>query len=398
MLKLVAVLKPEAAAEIAITPEGGGVNGAGPAPLWTGSGLQGGAIVLLAVLVSLFALHWASAVVVPVLLGLTFSYALTPVVNQMVRWRLPRAVASTLLLLAIIGSFGSVVWALSGDAVAMMESLPDVAQKLRREVARQRDLGAGAVLVKVQKAAAEIESVAGDAARPAGPAPSRVTRVQLEPLRFDVRDHLWTGTQGLISGLAHVTVVLFVALFMLSSGDTFRRKMARIAGPNFGMRRLTVSALDEIDQQIQRYLLVQLFTSLLVGVAVWLCFWGLGLENAPVWGLLAFVLNFIPYLGSVVLTGASSLFAFMQFGSIEMALVVGGVSLLINSVESHVLTPWLTVRSSRMNPVAVFVGVLAWGWLWGLGGLFLGMPILIAVKAVCDRVNELKAVGEILGD
>lgn len=361
-------------------------------------GLHSGALIVLAVLASLFTLHWASAVVVPVLLGLTFSYALTPVVNRLVRWHLSRAVAAALLLLGLVGSVGWVAWSISDDAAAMVEQLPAVAQKLRQEVARHRAQGPGAVIAHVQKAAAEIEVAASDQA-PAGAAvQGRVTRVQIEPARFNVRDYLWTGTVGLLSGLGHATVVLFVTFFLLAAGDTFRRKMARIAGPTFGTRRLTVSALDEIDDQIQRYLLVQLFTSLLVGLAVWLSFWALGVEYAPVWGALAFVLNFIPYFGSVALTGASALFGFVQFGSLEMALLIGGTSLLINSIESHVLTPWLTVRASRMNPVAVFVGVLAWGWLWGLGGLFLGMPILIAIKAVCDRVDGFKAVGELLGD
>ena len=369
---------------------------ADPAAPVRGTGLRGGAILLVAVLASLFALSWAGAVVVPVLLGVTFSYALTPAVNRLTRWRLPRAVAAALLLGCIVGGLGSLAWSLSDDAAAMVERLPEVAQKLRRELVRQRDQGAAAAITQVQKAAAEIESAAADPVQAA--APGRVTRVQIEPVRFNIRDYLWTGTLGLLTGLGYFTVVLFVTFFLLASGDTFRRKLVRIAGPGFGPRRLTLAALDEIDHHIQRYLLVQLFTSALVGLAVWLVFWWLGVDNAPVWGALGFVLNLIPYFGAVALAGASALYAYVQFGSINMGLAVGGAAVLINLLESNLLTPWLTVRASRLNPVAVFVGVLAWGWLWGLGGLFLGMPILIALKAICDRVDELHAVGEFLGD
>jgi predicted PurR-regulated permease PerM len=331
-------------------------------------------IVLVAVLASLYALSWARAVVVPVLLGLTFSYALTPAVNALVRWHLPRSIASVLVLAFIVGGIGSVTWSISDDAAAMVDALPEVAQKFRREVTRQRGQGAASAITQVQKAAAEIESAAADPAL--SPSSARVTRVQI----------------------GYTTVVLFVTFFLLASGDVFRRKMVKIAGPDFGSRRLTLGALQEINHHIQRYLVVQLFTSALVGLAVWLTFWWLGVDNAPVWGALAFVLNLIPYFGNVVLTGAAALFAFVQFGSLSMALAVGGAALVINVLESNLLTPWLTVRASRLNPVAVFVGVLAWGWLWGLGGLFLGMPILIAIKAVCDRVDEFKAVGELLGD
>ena len=123
----------------------------------------------------------------------------------------------------------------------------------------------------------------------------------------------------------------------------------------------------------------------------------LGLDNAAVWGIAAGVLNLIPYVGSVIIAGASSMVAFLQFGTLNMALLVGGASLVIHAITGNLLTPWLTSRASRMSPVAVFVGMLAWGWLWGVWGLLLGIPILMMVKAVCDRVDDLKPIGEFLG-
>ena len=105
----------------------------------------------------------------------------------------------------------------------------------------------------------------------------------------------------------------------------------------------------------------------------------------------------IPYIGAVIVGAGSALVGFMQFGTIQMALLVGGSSFAIHSIVGYLLLPWLTSRTSRMNAVTVFVGVLAWGWLWGLWGLLLGVPILMAVKAVCDRVEDLKPVGELLG-
>jgi predicted PurR-regulated permease PerM len=96
--------------------------------------------------------------------------------------------------------------------------------------------------------------------------------------------------------------------------------------------------------------------------------------------------------------GGSALVGFMQFGTLHMALLVAGISALLHTIEGMLLTPWLTSRANRMNPVAIFVGVLAWGWLWGAWGLLLGVPVLVIIKAICDRVEGLKAVGEILGD
>jgi predicted PurR-regulated permease PerM len=134
------------------------------------------------------------------------------------------------------------------------------------------------------------------------------------------------------------------------------------------------------------------------GLATGIAFALIGLNHAIVWGIAAGVLNLVPYVGNVAVTGGAALVAFLQFGgSVQMALAVAGASLVIDTLKGYVFVPWVTSRASRMNPVVVFVGVLAWGWLWGLWGLLLGFPILMAIKAVCDRVDHLKPVGELLG-
>ncbi len=356
-------------------------------------------LVVIATLAGLLMLHWASAVFVPLALGLMFSYALTPLVNRMVGLYLPRALAAALLLIGIVGGVGALGYSLSDDAESMVEALPDVARKLRASLSGPSSQSpVGTTIEKVQRAATELERAAeeGTAATTAPLQP--VTKVQIEPNRFNVKDYLWTGALGLMTAAGQLTVVIFITFFLLASGDIFRRKMFRIAGPTFGQKKLTLKALDEINVQIQRYLLVQVFTSTLVGVGTWLAFLWIGVEHAGVWGVVAFALNFVPYFGGIFVTGASALMGFVQFGSFEMAMLVGGAALFVNSLEAYIVTPWLTGRAGRMNPVAVFVGVLAWGWLWGIAGLFLGVPILMAIKTVCDRVDDFKPVGELLGD
>ena len=307
----------------------------------------------------------------------------------------PRAV-DAVVVLAVVGGAGAGAYTLSDDASRLIESLPVAAQKLRDTVRARRGEPVGP-LVAVQKAATELEQAAAESNR-ALPVARGVQRVQIEKPRFNVGDHVWSGTLGLLSILGQIVIVALITFFLMASGDTFRRKLVRLAGPTLARRRVTLEAINEVHDQIQRYMAVQIFTSVLVGIATWLSFVAVGLENAAVWGVAAAVLNLVPYIGNVVITAGSAMVGFLQFGTLEMAALIAGISLFINSIEGFLLTPWLTSRASKMNPVAVFVGVLAWGWLWGAWGLLLGVPILRVIKAVCDRVEDFKAVGEFLGE
>ena len=359
--------------------------------------IRSAALITLAVLAGVYTLHWASAVFIPLVLGLMLSYAFSPIVDRLERWRVPRALGAGVLLTGIVGGVGWMTYSLSDDASALIETLPTAALKLR--LALRSSKGGAAptsAIEKVQKAAAEIERAAEESGS-ALPSQRGVTRVIVEKPRFNIKDHLWSGTLGIVTAAGQATVVVLLTYFLLVSGDTFRRKMAKLAGPRLSQKRITVEALDEITAQIKIYLLVQVVTSVIVGVATWLAFMWIGLEHAAVWGVVAGVTNLIPYIGAAIVGAGSALVGFMQFGSIQMALLVGGSSFVIHSIVGYLLLPWLTSRTSRMNAVTVFVGVLAWGWLWGLWGLLLGVPILMAVKAVCDRVEDLKPVGELLG-
>ena len=351
-------------------------------------------LVVLAVFASLFVLQAAKAVFIPVMLGLIFSYALSPLVNWAEARHVPRWLGAAVLLLAILSALGTTAYALSDQAVKMVESLPAAAQKFGRTI-RLRNSESGGTLETVQKAATQIEQVAKEG----NPTPSNrgATRVVIEKSSFNIRDYLWTGTLGLMALIGQFTAVVFLTYFLVVSGNTFRRKLVKLAGPRLSSKKITLQALDEITGQIQLYLQVQLLISVLVGVLTGLALWALGLENAAVWGIAAGVLNLVPYLGSIITAIATALVGFLQFGSINMALAVGGVSLVIHTIIGNLLTPWLTSRTSRMNPVAVFVGLLAWGWLWGVWGLLLGIPILMITKSICDRVDDLAPVSEFLG-
>ncbi|MBC7602854.1 MAG: AI-2E family transporter [Ramlibacter sp.] len=351
-------------------------------------------LVLLAGLTVLATLKWASAFFIPVMIGFMMSYALSPIVNGLARWKIPRAISAAVLLIGILGGAGASIYSFSDDVNQMVSSLPTAAGKLRDAIRTSKSSNSVS-LDTVQQAATQLEQAAADT----GPSPVNrgVQRVQIEKPHFNIRDYLWTGTMGLVSLLGQVVVVTFLTYFLLLSGDTFRRKLVKITGPSLSNKRITVQALDEITEQIQRYLLVQVLASVVVGIATGLAYWALGVNHAVIWGFAGGLWNFVPYIGAIIVTGASALIAFMQFGEIDAALYVAGASLVIHTLVGNLIVPWLTSKASRMNPVAVFIGVLGWGWLWGVWGLLLGIPIMMIVKAVCDRVDDLKPVGEMLG-
>jgi predicted PurR-regulated permease PerM len=378
-------------------------------------------IIIIATIAILAILKWASAFFIPLMLGFVFYYALSPVVEAMASARIPRALGAAVLIIAILGGGAMAIWSLADDANELIRQLPTAAEKVR-DVVIERSSRSNSPLEPVAKAAAELEKAAqatnpaaqaasaaaaasaasaatrSRAARPAAPAaPPAVQRVIVEKPGFDIREHLWSGTVGLVTFVGQLMLVTFLTYFLLLSGDTFRRKLVKIAGPGFTEKKMTVQALDEINAQIRRYLLVQLLASLAVGVLSGFAFAAIGLNHAAVWGVVAGVMNLVPYVGSILATVGPTLGAFMQAGDLELPMLVVGVSLVINVIEGYLLVPWATSKASRMNAVSVFIGVLFWGWLWGVWGLLLGIPIMMVIKAVCDRVDNLKPVGELLG-
>lgn len=358
-------------------------------------------LAILALLASVAMLHWASAVFIPLVLSVLLTCALQPAVDWLQRWHIPAGLGAGALLLMMVMGLGAASWSLGDGAAQLVDSLPVATQKVRdqwRERNRSRNNMGASTLETVQKAATQIEQAATENSTPAPALRRGVQRVVVERAPFNVRDYLLPGTVGLVSGVGQIAAVFFLSFFSLASGDLLRRKLLRIAGSSLERRHITLHTIDEINCQIRRYLLLQLFTSALVGVATGLAYWALGLQHAAVWGVAAAVLNLVPYAGSLVVTGGSALVAFLQFGTLDMALSIGGASLVIHTLVGNLLTPWLTSRAGSLSPVVVFVSVLAWGWLWGVWGLLLGIPVMMVVKAVCDQIAPLQAIGELLGN
>lgn len=354
------------------------------------------ALSIVAGAAAMFILQWAREVFIPIVLSVLISYALEPIVLGLKRLRFPRLLASALVVTLITGALGYTAYALSDDAGAIIASLPDAASKLRRTLRHDRD-SSSSPLENVQKAAAELQRTADETAG-TNPAPKGVQRVQIEEPAIDVKQYLSWGSASVVAFAGQAVLVVFFVFFLLASGDLFKRKLVKLVGPSLEKKKITVHILDDINTQIERFLFVRVITSLAVGIATWLAFRYIGLEQAGVWGIAAGVFNSIPYFGPVIVAAGTAVVGFLQFGTIPMALYVSGVSLAITSLEGWLLTPWLTSRTARTNEVAIFVGLIFWSFVWGIWGTLLAVPMLVAVKACCDRIEDLKPIGELLGE
>jgi predicted PurR-regulated permease PerM len=354
------------------------------------------ALTSIAIVTGTAGLWFAQAILIPIVLAVFISYALDPFQRRLVKWRVPQTVSAALLMCTIAGAFGGGAFVLRNQMGEFLAELPIAAQKLRVAVHDARSAGPSP-MAQIQQAADELRHAATEAAG-SGAATRGVTRVQLEQPGLAMTDLLWRGTLSAVEMTGQVILVLALSYYLLASGDLFKRKLVKLTGTTLSDKKLTVELLNEIDTQIASYLVVRAVISAIVTVATSLAFWALGLRNPVIWGVMAGLLNVVPYVGPALVAAAAGVAGFLQFGTLPMAAVAAGSAILIATLESLLITPWLMGRASSMNAAAVFIGLSFLGWIWGIWGLLLAVPIMMAVKAVCDHVEDLKPIGEMLAD
>lgn len=341
-------------------------------------------------------LQYAQPVLIPIVVAVLISYVLGPAVTSLENHGVPRVLGSFFTIALLCAGIGLGIYTLTDEAMAIVESVPAAARRLANRFEPQRGEPEGA-LDKVQTAAKEIEKAAEKAAEPTT-VPRGVQRVQVVQPAFAASDYLWAGWRNLIAFSGQLTMVLFLVFFLLLTGDLFKRKLVRIAGPTLTEKKISVQIMDEINRQISGFLRVQVITSALVAVATAVVLWWFGVEHFAIWGLLAGIFNSVPYLGPVMVTGGLAVVTFMQFDDLLKTSYVAGATLLITSLEGWLLTPALMSRAAQMNPVAIFIGLLFWSWVWGVWGTILAVPMMMTIKATCDRIEGFEAVGELLGE
>jgi predicted PurR-regulated permease PerM len=358
------------------------------------------ALAMVSTVALIYALQWTQSVLVPFVIGVLVAYALEPSVSWMERRKLPRAIGAAIALALVLGVLGVGVYTLSGQVLQIVRQIPEAAERVRERV-RSRNLQTGA-FGEVQKAANELQKTAEVASAQSEPkrepGTAAVQKVEVVEPAFDAKSYLYWGGLNLIGAAGQFAVIVFLVYFFLVTGDLYKRKIVKIAGPRLRQKKLTVQILDEINVQISSFIRVQVLTSFIVAVATAAALWFLGVQQYIIWGLLAGIFNSIPYIGPILVSGGLAIVAFIQFNDVGKTLTVCGVAFAITSLEGFLLTPALMGRAARMNPVAIFVGLLFWSWIWGVWGAVLAVPMLMMLKAVCDHIEDLQPIGELLGE
>jgi predicted PurR-regulated permease PerM len=358
---------------------------------------RGLALGILASLATVFALSWAQSFVIPLLLGIVISYTVNPLVNWLEAIKIPRVGGTVIVIASIIGALIFGTYSLRGQMQTIVAQLPEAAATFATGVAQMRISGIGN-LQTMQNAAAAVERATTQETPGPVARHQHATHVIVDEPAFKLDNFLWQNSLGALGGIAQAAMVVFLVFFLLLGGDTFKRKLVRVTGPSLSKRKIAVRILDDVNDSIQKYMLMLLTTNLVVALLTWIAFSWIGLENAGAWGVTAGLLHIVPYLGPGVTAVATGMAAFMQFHSLPVALLAAGSSLAIATLVGILVTTWMTGRIAHLNSAAVFISLLFWGWLWGVWGMLLSIPIIVIVKVVSQHVEQLHAMAELLGD
>lgn len=334
----------------------------------------------LFVLAAFYTLYFASAFFLPIVLALLLSFLLTPVVRALNKLRIPNGLGAALVIFALLGSLGWGIYELAGPAYEWAEQAPRQFRRLERKLAEFKK-----PVQTMSKATQQVEKITQ-----VGTAEPRKVEVQSETLG----ERMFSQATELMAGGMVMIILLF---FLLASGDLFLRKLIRVL-PSLSDKKRAVEIARQIERDISAYLSTITVINLGLGLAVWGLMAWIGLPNPLLWGVLAFVTNYIPYVGAIIMIGILAMVGFLSFDNTTQSLMAPGIFVGLNLLESYVVTPMVLGHRLTVNPVVVFLGLTFWGWLWGIAGALLAVPIMVVFKIICDHSEPLRSIGEFLGD
>lgn len=339
------------------------------------------ALTMLAVLAVLYTLSFARDFLLPITVAVLLDFLFSPIVRMLARWHIPVPLGAAIVVLTLVGSVGLSVYKLSDPVQRWATTAPATLSAVQAKVR--------GVLRPMQQVTRTAEQV--ERATAVVPQGTRTPEVVVKGP--SVVSRVFGTTQKLLAALLEVSILLY---FLLAAGDLFLQKLVKVI-PREDDKQVVVQVAREIEASISTYLLTAALVNLVEGLVVAGVMYLLRMPSPLLWGALAAVLEFVPYLGATVMTLVLAVAALATFDSAGHALLVPGAFLLINVVQANLISPVLLGHRLTLNPVAIFVGLAFWWWMWGIAGAFIAVPVLAALKTVCDHMPALAALGEFLG-
>ena len=337
------------------------------------------AITGLFVLAVLYTLYFARAFLLPIVLAVLLDFLLSPLIRGLKRLRVPEPLGAGLVMLGLLGVLGGAAYTLADPAREWMQKAPESLAKVQT---RMRELRRP--VEQVTRTAEQVE--AATEVSKAGPQEVVVRGPRLS-------ERLFGSTQSFLTGALETLILLY---FLLAAGDLFLQKLIKVL-PLLRDKKKAVAIARETEASISTYLFTVALVNVGLGVAVTLVMLLLKMPNPVLWGTLAALAEFVPYIGATVMLGLLAMAGLVVFPDLGHALLVPGGYMAVNLVQANFVSPTILGRRLTLNPVAILVGLVFWWWIWGVGGAFIAVPLLATLKIFCDHIESLAPIGEFLG-
>ena len=338
-------------------------------------------VTMLTVLALLYSLYFARIFLIPIVFALLLNFLLSPIIRLLGRARIKPPLGAAIVVLLLLGSIGGAVYQLAGPAQGWAAIAP---QSFARAQVKLRG-----IIRPMQQVSRNVEQAADAVGGPE----AKSKGVVVQTIGPTLSSRLFGTTQRLAAGLAEVFILLY---FLLAGGDLFLQKLIKVL-PHFNDKVKAVEIARATESAVSAYLTTTLLVNVMEGTLVALVFWMLGMPNVLLWGALVACLEFVPYLGALTAMVVFTLAGLSTFPDLARALMIPGSFLAINLIQANFATPLVLGHRLTLNPVAIFIGLAFFFWIWGVAGAFLAVPLLATFKIFCDHIVSLAAIGEFLG-
>jgi predicted PurR-regulated permease PerM len=336
------------------------------------------ALTGLFILAIFYTIYFLRAVLLPIVLAWLLSYLLRPIVRTLSRLKIPPLLSAALILLALLSIVTLGVSAVAAPASGWLAKAPSGLQELQHKLMPMRRS-----IAEMAKASGEIEKLA---------TPDSSSKAAVEVQRHPITEILYLHTPEFISSMVLLVILLF---FLLAYDGVFIGKLIKLL-PSFSDKKRAVSIAQDIESQVSRYLFTVTIINCCLGIAVGTTVGLLGLPNPVMWGVMVAILNFVPYLGALTGIICMTIGAILSFDSLGYALIFPAVYLGFGMLEGNFITPWVMGRSLTLNPVLILLSLVFWGWMWGIAGVIIAVPILAAFKIFCAHIKPMEPLAEFL--